>query len=104
MFLYLLLYLAMFPHQTHSYTVEIEDYQFPRFESEFVLPADEIEVYHVLYRFGVISPNSVPQRVKDARPLPPYRPDPLPIRYFEYPYYDFGKRIMIFITVNVNYV
>lgn len=104
MFYVLLLYLTMFPHHTHSYTVEIERYRFPRFESEFVNEIDEIEVYHLLFRFGVIGREVVPERVTDARPLPTYTPDPLPVRYIEFPYYDFAKRVMIFITIKINYV
>lgn len=94
----------MFPHQTHSYSVEVRDYKVPHFKTEFVCPADEIEVYHILFRLGVIGRNVVPSNVVDARPLPSYTPDPLPLRYVEYPYYDFAKRIMVFITIKINYV
>lgn len=96
--------LTMFPYATHSYSVVVESYSKPTFKSEFVNRVDEIEVYHILYRLGVCNKDCIPERVHEARPLPPTKNSPMPVRYLEYPYYDFNKRIMVFITLKIDYV
>ena len=89
--------------QPHSYSIEIDSYQKPKFYSEFDSNVDRLEVYKILYSIGVVSPSNVPPDIQDAWPLPS-RPNPLPLRYLEYPYYDFAQRKMIMLTLKITYV
>lgn len=88
---------------THSYTATVVDFHHAQFHSDFVNKADELEVYSALYRLGLIHPDTVPQFVKDARPLPKTRPDITRLTYFEYIYFDFATRSFVIITVKIEY-